>query len=61
VEVSHGEDLEGQDRATEAVRFGLAIQREGYNLFAMGPPTVAASLLTDRLSGVSAADTYRTV
>src|SRR5512138_1961532 len=28
------EDFVGQDRAVEAVRFGIEIQREGYNLFA---------------------------
>jgi lon-related putative ATP-dependent protease len=27
----------GQDRAVEAVRFGIGIQRDGYNLFALGP------------------------
>jgi lon-related putative ATP-dependent protease len=27
----------GQDRAIEAVRFGVAIRHEGYNLFAFGP------------------------
>ena len=30
-------DIIGQDRAVEAVRFGIGIQREGYNLFALGP------------------------
>jgi lon-related putative ATP-dependent protease len=27
----------GQDRAVEAIRFGIGIQRAGYNLFALGP------------------------
>jgi len=27
----------GQERAVSAVRFGIGIQREGYNLFALGP------------------------
>ncbi len=34
------EDLEviiGQDRAVEAVQFGIGIRRDGYNLFALGP------------------------
>ncbi|HHH35975.1 MAG TPA: ATP-dependent protease [Gammaproteobacteria bacterium] len=34
------EDLEqpvGQDRALEALRFGIGIRREGYNLFVLGP------------------------
>jgi hypothetical protein len=30
-------EIIGQDRAVEAVRFGIAIRREGYNLFALGP------------------------
>ncbi len=28
----------GQERALEAFRFGIGIRREGYNLYAMGPP-----------------------
>ena len=28
----------GQDRAVEAIRFAGEIEREGYNLFAFGPP-----------------------
>ena len=31
------EELIGQDRAVEAVRFGIGIRRDGYNLFALGP------------------------
>ncbi|MBZ0324900.1 MAG: AAA family ATPase, partial [Alphaproteobacteria bacterium] len=30
-------DIPGQARAVEAVRFGIAIRREGYNLYALGP------------------------
>ncbi len=30
-------DVLGQERAVEAIRFGIGIQREGYNLFALGP------------------------
>jgi len=30
----------GQTRAVEAIRFGVGIEREGYNLFAMGPEGV---------------------
>jgi lon-related putative ATP-dependent protease len=30
-------DVVGQDRAVEAIRFGIGIQRDGYNLFALGP------------------------
>src|SRR5512143_3723225 len=28
----------GQARAVEAVQFGLAMRRQGYNLFVLGPP-----------------------
>jgi hypothetical protein len=27
----------GQDRAVESVRFGVGMEQEGYNLFALGP------------------------
>lgn len=30
-------EIIGQDRAIEAVKFGIGIRREGYNLFALGP------------------------
>jgi lon-related putative ATP-dependent protease len=30
-------EVVGQDRAAEAARFGVAMKREGYNLFALGP------------------------
>jgi lon-related putative ATP-dependent protease len=30
-------DVIGQDRAVEAILFGIGIRREGYNLFALGP------------------------
>jgi lon-related putative ATP-dependent protease len=30
-------DVIGQERAVEAIQFGIGIQREGYNLFALGP------------------------
>jgi lon-related putative ATP-dependent protease len=33
-------DVPGQARAVEAIRFGVGIGREGYNLFAMGPEGV---------------------
>lgn len=32
------DDVIGQERAARAVEFGIAIGREGYNLFVMGPP-----------------------
>jgi lon-related putative ATP-dependent protease len=30
-------DMLGQERAEEAIRFGIGIRRDGYNLFALGP------------------------
>ncbi len=32
------DDVIGQERAARAVEFGIAIERDGYNLFVMGPP-----------------------
>jgi lon-related putative ATP-dependent protease len=45
------EDFVGQDRALDALRFGLAMRREGYNLFAMGPPGVGKETLIGQLLG----------
>lgn len=33
-------EIIGQDRALEAIRFGLGMQSEGYNLYVLGPPGV---------------------
>lgn len=38
----------GQERAAEALRFGLDIRREGYNIFALGPPGVGKQTLVSR-------------
>ncbi|MCA9672335.1 MAG: AAA family ATPase [Myxococcales bacterium] len=44
------EGVVGQDRAVEALRFGIGIKRHGYNLFAIGPPGVGKqTLLRDYL------------
>ena len=32
------EEIVGQDRALEAIEFGVGIDQEGFNLFALGPP-----------------------
>ncbi len=37
-EVEEFKETLGQERAVEALRFGVGIRREGYNLFAFGPP-----------------------
>ncbi len=42
------DDNIGQDRAVEAVRFGVGIRREGYNLFAFGSPGTGKSTLVKR-------------
>jgi lon-related putative ATP-dependent protease len=41
-------DIVGQDRAVEAIKFGIAIRREGYNLFALGPPGVGKQTLLNQ-------------
>ncbi|MBM3569326.1 MAG: ATP-dependent protease [Alphaproteobacteria bacterium] len=38
----------GQDRAVEAVGFGLGIRRPGYNIVAIGPPGIGKRSLIDR-------------
>jgi lon-related putative ATP-dependent protease len=38
----------GQDRAVEAVRFGIGIQRDGYNLYALGPKGIGKYSLVRR-------------
>jgi lon-related putative ATP-dependent protease len=46
-----GEEFIGQDIAIEALDFGLAVLRDGYNLFAIGPSGVGKqSLLCQRLT-----------
>ncbi|MCC7538479.1 MAG: AAA family ATPase [Deltaproteobacteria bacterium] len=48
----------GQDRAVEAVRFGIEIRREGYNLYALGPHGVGKqSLLRQFLDPRAAKET----
>ncbi len=36
-ELEDGLEIIGQDRAIEAIRFGIGIRHQGYNLFALGP------------------------
>jgi lon-related putative ATP-dependent protease len=45
------EELEGalgQERALDALQFGVAIQQEGYNLYVLGPPGVGKHSLVER-------------
>src|SRR5215831_14758593 len=49
----------GQDRAVEALEFGVAMRRKGYNIYALGPSgtgkhTVIEDLLRRRMTGMPA-------
>jgi len=50
------EDFVGQDQAIEAVRFGIAVRRDGYNLFVVGPPGVGKQSVLRQLLGNRAAE-----
>lgn len=45
----------GQDRAVESLRFGIAIRREGYNIFALGPQGTGKQTVVERCLGERAA------
>lgn len=45
----------GQDRAARAIRFGLAMAAQGYNLFVLGAPETDRRLLVDALAAEQAA------
>ena len=52
--------LFGQGRASDAIRLAVAVQRDGYNLFVMGPPgggkrTLVTALLAARTAGAAVA------
>ena len=47
-EVTMLSEVIGQDRAIEAVRFGVSIQRSGYNLYALGPNGIGKYSLVRR-------------
>lgn len=50
------EEIIGQERAVESIQFGVAIDAEGYNLFALGPPGMGKHTLVRRyLDGVATA------
>ena len=49
------DEIVGQTRAVDAMQFGLAIQREGYNLFALGPPGTGKHMALRRQIGSRAA------
>ena len=43
------DDTVGQERATAAIRFAIAIQRDGYNLYVAGPTGAGKRTLVDQL------------
>lgn len=49
------EAMPGQERALDAIRFGVGMRREGFNLFALGPSGSGRETLVRRLLGVEAA------
>jgi lon-related putative ATP-dependent protease len=49
-------DIIGQPRAVEAVRFGIGIPQNGYNIFAMGSPGTGKRSLVQKFFGESADD-----
>ena len=56
-------DVIGQTRAVEAVKFGIGIRREGYNLFAIGPNsigkyTTVRRFVDDRAAGEPVPDDW---
>ncbi len=46
----------GQERATEALRFGTSIRRDGYNVFVLGPVGVGKHTLASRMLVTRAAE-----
>lgn len=57
LELEPAADIIGQQRATDALRFGVGIRREGYNLFVLGPNGIGKHTLVERyLKQQAAAD-----
>jgi hypothetical protein len=54
-ELTQTTDVVGQSRAVEAVRFGIDIQRPGYNLFVLGEPGTGRHCVVRRLLEAKAA------
>lgn len=48
-------EMPGQERALAAIRFGVGMRREGFNLFALGPSGSGRETIVRRLLGVEAA------
>ncbi|MBL8541333.1 MAG: AAA family ATPase [Betaproteobacteria bacterium] len=45
----------GQQRAVDAVRFGIGMRHEGFNLYVMGPPGIGKQTLVERCLAAEAA------
>lgn len=52
-------DVLGQDRAVSAIRFGMGIRHDGYNLFALGPPGVGKHSVVEDFVRAAAKDLPR--
>ena len=50
------DDVVGQQRAIEAIRFGIGIEREGFNLFAIGPSGIGKHHLINQFLRDKAVD-----
>ncbi len=56
-ELADLDGIVGQDRAREAIEFGLGIDRDGYNLFVLGPPGAGKETLVRQLLAAKTAAT----
>jgi len=50
------DEFVGQTRALDAVRFGITIRREGYNLYVLGPPGVGKRTIVQSFLEAKSAD-----
>ena len=55
-ELDAGAYVVGQERAIEAIEFGVGIEGRGYNIFALGAPGTGRRALVDRLLDEAASD-----
>lgn len=54
-DVSASSDFIGQDRAIDAIQFGIGMSRQGYNIFALGPSGTGKHTLVQRYAEAEAA------
>lgn len=55
-ELADGLEIIGQQRAVDAIRFGIGIDHHGYNLFALGPNGIGRQTTVNRFLDQRAAD-----